>query len=429
MGHKPELNELNRVIKDLDKCIKCGFCASYCPVYRAERDESSLARGKNRIMKGLVCGELEFSDDMAEILNKCIGCGTCTQNCPTSSPVASLIVSARADKVTSKGLSFTDRILYRWLLPKRTLFGNVVKMASGLQKIFMPKTEGNIRHLPFFLSGLGKGRNVPQIAPRFLRQQVPEVNLPPHGIETVMTVGYFTGCMTDFVFPELGKIIIKFLNKNGVKVIVPRAQGCCGAPLFLGAGDFVTGRKLADTNVSALKGLDYIITDCATCASSLKDYAKYLADTDERKAIYSDFGNSIKDITEFLVDVLMLPPSAYHVANEFKGKSVTWHEPCHLGKHLGIKKQPVQILKSLSDIKYIEMTDADRCCGMGGSFSIKYYALSQKIAAEKVLNIASTHADIVVTDCPGCEIQLIDSLQHQKMPQKVMHIMELFSSD
>lgn len=426
MGTKPELNELNRVKKDLDKCIKCGFCASYCPVYRAERDESSLARGKNRIMKGLIEGEFEFSDDMAEILNKCIGCGTCTQYCPTSSPVASLIVSVRADKVANKGLSFTDRILYRWLLPKRTLFGNVVRTASVLQKFLMPKTEGNIRHLPFFFSGLGKGRNVPQIAPKFLRQSVPEINLPPEGVETKYTIGYFTGCMTDFVFPELGKIIINFLNKNGVKVVVPRAQGCCGAPVFLGAGDFVTGRKLADNNVSALKGLDYIITDCATCASSLKDYVKYLADTEERKISYTEFGNKIKDITEFLVDVLKLPPSAYQVADEFKGKRVTWHEPCHLGKHLGIKKQPKKILASLSDIQYIEMPNADRCCGMGGSFSIKYYALSQKIADEKILDIASTQVDVVVTDCPGCQIQIIDSIQRHKMPQKVIHIMELF---
>jgi glycolate oxidase iron-sulfur subunit len=426
MGTKPELNELNRVKKDLDKCIRCGFCASCCPVYRAERDEASLARGKNRIMKGLVAGEFEFSDDMAEILNKCIGCGTCTQNCPTSSPIASLVVSARADKVANKGLSFTDRMLYRWLLPKRTLFGNVVKTASVLQKIFMPKTEGNIRHLPFFLSGLGKGRNVPQIAPKFLRQLVPEINLPPEGIDTKYTIGYFTGCMTDFVFPELGKIIINFLNKNGVKVVVPRGQGCCGAPVFLGAGDFITGREIADKNVASLRGFDYIITDCATCASSMKDYVKFLADNDERKKNYTEFGTRIKDITEFLVDVLKLPPSAYQVADEFKGKRVTWHEPCHLGKHLGIKEQPIKILKSLSDIQFVEMPDADRCCGMGGSFSIKYYALSQKIAEDKVKDIASTQADIVVTDCPGCQVQLIDSIKRHEMPQKVMHIMELF---
>ena len=224
---------------------------------------------------------------------------------------------------------------------------------------------------------------------------------------------------------KLGKKIISFLNNNGVKVIVPREQGCCGAPVFLGAGDFITGRNIADKNATAFQNVDYIITDCATCASSIKDYVRFLADTEERNKTYTDLGNKIKDITEFLVDVLKLPPSAYQVADEFKGKRVTWHEPCHLGKHLEIKEQPKKILKSLSDITFIEMPDADRCCGMGGSFSIKYYDLSQKIAEEKISDIASTHADIVVTDCPGCQIQLIDSLQRHKMPQKVMHIMDL----
>ena len=95
--------------------------------------------------------------------------------------------------------------------------------------------------------------------------------------------------MTDFVFPELGKKIVTFLNKNGVEVIVPRGQGCCGAPVFLGAGDFETGRKMADANVRAFKDVDYIITDCATCASAMKDYGKFLADTEERKQDYADF--------------------------------------------------------------------------------------------------------------------------------------------
>jgi len=302
----------------------------------------------------------------------------------------------------------------------------VVRFASRFQGIFMPKTEGTIRHLSLFLSALGKGRHIPQIAPKFLRQSVPEVNKPPAGVETKYTVGYFTGCMTDFVFPELGKKIINFLTRNGVEVVVPRSQGCCGAPVFLGAGDFATGRKMADVNVKAFKDLNYIITDCATCASAMNEYSKFLADTEEKKREYMDFAGKIKDITEFLVDVLKLPPSAYRVAPECKGKTVTWHEPCHLGRYLGIKEQPRKILKSIPDIKYVEMPDADRCCGMAGTFSIYFYDLSKKIADKKAASIESTGADIVVTDCPGCQIQLIDSTTRHGMPQKVMHIMELF---
>jgi glycolate oxidase iron-sulfur subunit len=353
-------------------------------------------------------------------------CLTCAQNCPAGTNVPSVITAARADKVRQRGLTFPYNIIFRWLLPRRRLFGYVVRFASWFQGIFMPKTEGTIRHLSLFLSALGRGRHIPQIAPRFLRQSVSEINRPPQGVETKYTTGYFTGCMTDFVFPELGTKIISFLTRNGVEVIVPRGQGCCGAPVFLGAGDFATGRRMADVNIQAFKDLDYIITDCATCASAMKDYVKFLADTDARRRDYADFAAKVKDITEFLVDIVQLPASAYRVAAEFKGKSVTWHEPCHLGRYLGVKEQPRKILKSLPDIDYVEMPDADRCCGMAGTFSIYFYELSRKIADRKIADIKSTGADIVVTDCPGCQIQLIDSLTRHGMPQKVRHIMELF---
>jgi glycolate oxidase iron-sulfur subunit len=378
------------------------------------------------LIRALLDGDLTLTDGMAEQLNKCTLCLTCTQNCPAGTQVPAVITAARADKVAKKGVAFPYNLIYRWLLPRRRLFGYVVRFASWFQGIFLPRTEGTIRHLSFFLSALGKGRHIPQIASKFLRQSVPEINHPPAGVKVKYTVGYFTGCMTDFVFPELGKKIVSFLTRNGVEVVVPRGQGCCGASVFLGAGDFATGRRLADTNVRAFKNLEYIITDCATCASAMKDYVKFLADTDERKQNYKEFAAKIKDITEFLVDVLQLPPSAYRVAEEFRGKTVTWHEPCHLGRYLGVKEQPRKILKSLPDIKYVEMPGADRCCGMAGTFSIYYYALSRKIADKKVADIKSTEADVVVTDCPGCQIQLIDSVTRHGLPQKVRHIMELF---
>ena len=426
MKASPDFAEVDRFKVELDRCTKCGFCISSCPVYSEEHVESSVARGKIMLIRALLDGDLTLTDEMAEELNKCTLCLTCTQNCPAGTQVPSVITAARADKVSRKGVSFPYNIIFRWLMPRRRLFGYAVRFASWFQGIFLPKTAGTIRHLSFFLSALGKGRNIPQIALKFLRQSVPEINSPPIGIEVKYTVGYFTGCMTDFVFPELGKKIINFLTRNGIEVVIPRGQGCCGAPVFLGAGDFATGRKMADANVKAFKDLDYIVTDCATCASAMKDYPKFLANNDEKKKEYEEFGAKIKDITEFLVDIVRLPASAYRVADEFKGKTVTWHEPCHLGRYLGVKEQPRKILKSLPDIRYVEMQDADRCCGMAGTFSINFYDLSQKIAAKKVDDIVATEADIVVTDCPGCQIQLIDSLTRQGKPQQVRHIMELF---
>jgi glycolate oxidase iron-sulfur subunit len=417
--------QIKRFEDDLGQCMKCGFCTFWCPVYQEEKIEASVARGKNMMIRGLLAGDLEYTKEYAERLNKCTLCMTCTANCPAKANIPNVIVAARADAVKARGLKFPYNIVYRSLLPRRKLFGWVVRLASWFQGIFLPKTEGTIRHLSTFLSALGKGRNIPQIAPRFLRQIVPVVNVPPNGVKTKMRVGYFSGCMTDFVLPELGKHIIEFLTRNGVEVVVPQEQGCCGAPVFLGAGDFETGRKMADANVKAFEGLDYVISDCATCTSALKDYAKFLADTPQRKKDYEKFGKKVYDISQFLIDVLKLPKSAYKPSAEAKGKKVTWHDPCHLSRHLGITSQPRQLIKSIPDIEYLEMPNADRCCGMAGAFSMYYYDLSKEIADKKVESIKSTGADIVVSSCPGCEIQLIDSLLRHKLPVKVMHIMEL----
>ncbi len=405
--------------------MKCGFCAFWCPVYQEEKTESSGARGRNILIRKALEGELELTKELATKINQCTLCMACTENCPAKTKIPPVIIAARADIMRARGIKFPYNIIYRFLLPRRVLFGNTVRIASWFQNIFMPRTEGSIRHLAFFMSALGKGRHIPSIAPRFLRQIAPVVNKPPSGIETRMKVGYFTGCITDFVFPQQGKHIIDFLTRNGVEVFVPHQQGCCGAPVYLGAGDFETGRRMADKNTRAFPDVDYVITDCATCASAIKDYGKYLADTPEREKVYAAFANKVKDISEFLVDVLKLPASAYKPAADIKGKKITWHDPCHLCRHLGVKAQPRQILKAIPDITYVEMPDASRCCGMAGAFSIYYYDLSKKIADKKSANIKSTGADIVATGCPGCQIQLIDGTVRNKVPVKVTHIMDL----
>jgi len=425
---RTEFGELWKVKDDLEQCTRCGFCTFWCPVYQEERIEPAVARGKNMMIRSLLAGDLKYTQEFAERLSQCTLCMTCTSNCPLNIQVPRAIVAARADTVEARGLPFLSNIIYRQILPHRKIFGNVVRFASWVQGIFLPKTEGITRHLPLFLSALGKGRNLPQIAPKFLRQMVPVVSKPPAGALTRLRAGYFTGCMTDFVFSQQGKHLVDFLTRSGVELILPREQGCCGAPVFLGAGDFETGRKLADSNVRAFADVDYVISDCATCTSALKDYAKFLADTPERREAYTEFANKVKDISEFLVDVLKLPASAYKPAPELKGKKITWHDPCHLSRHLGIKEQPRQILKSIPGTEYIEMPDADRCCGMAGSFSIYYYELSKKIADKKIEAIRASGADIVVTSCPGCEIQLIDGVIRNKLPVRVMHLMDIITN-
>ena len=412
------------------QCMKCGFCMYFCPVYREIRTESIVARGRNILAMALLEGAPFDWKHLEERYGQCLTCNQCAQFCPAKVEVAAITVAARADIVANKGLPFAEKVVFARLLNKRRLFGAALKCASRLQRL-LPRTEGKIRHLPLFLSALGKGRQIPEIARRFLRDELSEVVPPPPGVKKRMRVAFFAGCATDFIFPEVGRMTIAFLTRQGVEVLFPKGQGCCGLPVF-GNGAFALARGMADGNVAAfseLQGVDYIVTSCATCGSALKEgYRTFLADTKDREKRYARFSALVKDINEFIVDILKPPPEALKTTLP-KGTKVTYHDPCHLVRYQKISEQPREIIRSIAGLELVEMREPDRCCGMGGSFNVRYYDLSTQIAEHKMSAIADTGADIVATACPGCMIQLIDNTIQKKMPQRVMHVMELLSLD
>jgi glycolate oxidase iron-sulfur subunit len=417
------LKELKKIEKHAATCMKCGFCSFFCPVYQEEKTETSVARGKNYLVREILEGRQEFTDEMGEIIGKCLLCKRCVANCPAKTQIDRVVVGARAEMVRKKGLPFIKNFAFRKVMKNRKAFGRYVKLASKFQWIF-PKGEGNIRHLPDFMKALGQGRHIPAIAKTFLRDMVKEDNKPQDGSQPKMKVGYFMGCATDFIYPEMGLKMIDFLTKRGVEVIVPKEQNCCGAAVYF-SGDFETGRELAAMNIAAFKDVDYIVTACGTCSSSLKDYKVYLPDNEEQQKAYEEFAKKVKDSTEFVIDVLKVNPEDLKLRKEFEGKTATWHDPCHLVRYQNIKEQPRQILKSLKGLTYKEMPNADLCCGMGGSFSVYHYDITKKIADKKCAGIKATGADMVVTACPGCMINLIDNVTRNKMPQRVYHLLEL----
>ena len=409
-----------------EKCLKCGLCLYYCPIYREKHEESVVARGRNKLITELVNREVDFTKEFNDKLSLCLACNRCSMFCPAGIHADQLVLALRADLVRERGFSLPKKAAYRWLIPYRQRFALLLKLASKFQPL-LPAYEGDFKRLPLFLSPLGKGRYVPHIASTSLIDQVPSVVSPPPGTQVKMRVGFFVGCVFNFIWPEIGKSIINFLVKNGVEVVIPKEQGCCGMPVS-GAGDFETARFLADNTISVFNDLDLVVTGCATCSSALKHYQIYLADTEERMKSYGEFTTKVRDLTEFLVDDLKLEESAYGT-RDVEGLRVTYHDPCHLARYQNIVKQPRKILKSINGLEFVEMDGADDCCGMGGAFSIYHYQLSQKIADHKVESIKKTNADIVVTTCPGCMIQLQDGLLRHKMPQKVLHLVQLLNGE
>jgi glycolate oxidase iron-sulfur subunit len=200
------LKELAKIEQYAAQCMKCGFCSFFCPVYQEERTETSVARGKNYLVREILAGRQEFTKEMGEIIGKCLLCKRCVANCPAKTQIDRVVVGARAEMVKKKGLGFIKNFAFRKVMANRKAFGNYVKLAKAFQWL-LPKTEGNIRHLPDFLKALGQGRNIPALADKFLRDIVKPVYKPQNNEKPKMKVGFFMGCATDFVYPELLSLI------------------------------------------------------------------------------------------------------------------------------------------------------------------------------------------------------------------------------
>ncbi len=422
-----QFKNLKNLGDKVDACTRCGFCTYYCPIYHETREEGNVSRGKVTLVQETLKGNLELNGDLLEKLQTCLLCKTCSVNCPSGVELDKIIVSARADYVNNKGLPLLERIVFRYILPRRKLFGWLLRLVARMQRV-LPRSDrsGMIRHLPEFARGLGRGRNVPRISNRFLRDRLPSVIHPPRGVPVRGRVCFFAGCGMDYVYPQDGLDSVHLLNRLGIEVVFPHDQGCCGAAVMLN-GDFVTARKMALETARVFESCDTVLTGCATCGATLKGYRTYLGDTAATQYRLDRLGDKVKDINEYIIDVLGMPGQTFQVRPEFKGMRITWHDPCHLGRYQGIWEQPRRILKALPNVEFVEMPDADRCCGMGGSFSITHYGLSQQIAQKKADGIRASGADLVVTDCPGCLVQLNDIMLKNGLPQQAIHIAHLLA--
>ena len=432
------LKEIDIVREQAEKCVRCGLCLTVCPVYAEEQDERYVARGRNRLLSEIVDNHKDLTRGLKDRFGKCLLCRRCTMVCPQGVRTDLLNIAARAEIVKGDGLPIYKSVPFRKLLKDRKLMRKALRAASTFQWVLpvtkepegkihhIPlQTEGKIRHLPMFLAGLGGGRQLPSIAKRSLSEDIPEFHPSVADVKNRnLRVTYFSGCATEFSFPEVGKALIKILNRLGVGVVFPKEQGCCGIAVFA-SGDLKTAREMALHNLEVFSQLDadLIVTGCATCGSALKDgWASYLPENEKEKAKFEDFGAKVRDISELLVDLADFRPLRYRSILP-ENTRVTYHDPCHLARYQEVMEQPRKILKHVFGDNFVEM-DNTGCCGMGGSFNVEHYELSKKIAKKKVGSVARTNTDIVINTCPGCMIQLIDNIERYHLPQRVVHMVE-----
>jgi glycolate oxidase iron-sulfur subunit len=400
---------------ELLRCLKCGTCLSVCPVYAETRYEPAAPRGRVALIEKVNKGELELSEVFRKKINVCLNCKSCVEACPSQVRADDLILCSRADLVQAGKFTFLERLIFRVLLKRGRLLPPVARWATFAGRLankILPEKNPLTLFLPF--PDGWKERIYPRIAKKPLRKRIPEVVKVKN---PKMRVGYFFGCGTNLVYPEIGEAMIKVLTHNDIEVVIPQKQICCGTSIY-NSGDFETGIKHAKKNLQIFKDakVDCIVVNCASCGLTLKKEYKELLGV--------DFDIPVYDISEFLTEVV-------DMKKDFKAPDkeivITYHDPCHLNRGQGIKSEPRKILGQLPGVKFIDMKDADRCCGGGGSFHLKYYPLSKGIMQKKLDNMESFDADFLVTGCPGCMMRFEETFLQRKDKKGVKNTIELLA--
>lgn len=240
--------------------------------------------------------------------------------------------------------------------------------------------------------------------------------------ETKPAVGLFVTCLVDLIRPSIGFASVKLLQQAGCRVAVPRAQTCCGQPAY-NSGDRPDARALALKTISAFEAYDYVVAPSGSCAGMLKHhYPELLGDDPETAERARAFADKVHELISFLVDVRGMN----RVKARYQG-SVTYHDSCAGLRELGVKAQPRQLLGSVEGLKLQEMEDAEVCCGFGGTFSIKYPAISNAIVEKKTAHIAASNAPCLLGGDLGCLLNMAGKLSREGKHIEVRHVAEVLA--
>ncbi|BBO81581.1 (Fe-S)-binding protein [Desulfosarcina ovata subsp. sediminis] len=404
------------VFSQVLRCVRCGACANVCPVYRMVGGHQYGHIYIGAI--GLIVTYFFHGRDKAKnLVQNCINCGACKAVCAAGIDLPRLIkeIHARIQDETDHPLS---SILLGKLLSHRKLFHQLLRTAQKAQAPVVGE-NGYLRHLPLILSKEHNFRALPPIAKTPFRERWPEIK--PSVANPTQRVALFAGCVQDFVYPEQLEAGVALMARFGAAVEFPMQQSCCGLPALM-MGEKAAARDVARRNILAMRGseVDQIVTLCASCASHLKhNYPQLLADDPAMREAAERFSEKVVAFSSFMNDILEIPADAFRSS----GTQTTYHAPCHLCRCMGVKHAPHELIRK-AGLAFVPAREEETCCGFGGSYSGKFPQISAQILESKLADVAATGADLLVTECPGCVMQLRGGAEKKGMKLSVKHIAE-----
>jgi len=399
------------------RCVRCGACANVCPVYRMVGGHAF-----GHIYIGAIGLILTYffhgRDDAKNLVQNCINCGACKSVCAAGIDLPRLIKVVFTRIQDNAGHPLQGIMLGK-VLKNRGLFHKLLRVGRFAQR---PVTGGTpyLRHLPMALFPEHNFRRLPAIADKPFRDIWKDIR--PEVKNPVCRVALFSGCVQDFVYPEQLQAAVKLLAKKSIAVEFPMDQGCCGLPAEM-MGETVAAREVAMQNVKAMNAdFDYVVSLCASCVSHLKHaYPRILADTG-MSGQAAELAAKALSFSQFLHDV------AGFTADDFQGAAtpVTFHSPCHLCRGLGVREQPHALIRD-AGFDFRPAAEEETCCGFGGTYTGKFPTVSKQILDKKLADAVSTGASLLVTECPGCIMQLRGGALMQGKDLVVRHISEVLA--
>jgi glycolate oxidase iron-sulfur subunit len=441
------------LISATDPCVHCGFCLPTCASYRVLGTEMDSPRGRIHTLKALDAGELTLDATVASHFDSCLGCFACVTACPSGVRYDTLIEATRpklnAPELRSPAQNAFRRLLFallpypqrlRALLqPLRAYAGTPLQAfarRSGLPRLLGPQIAAMEQLLP-------------ALPPQAFRDDLPVV-VPAQG-ERRYRVGLLLGCVQRLFDPAVSQAAIQVLSANGIEVVIPPDQGCCGAVTHhQGEGELTRGHARA--LMASFQGvvgpgkpagpepLDAVLVTASGCGHTLKAYGRLMAegspegDTDPGATA---FAAQVADIQEFLERVGLrdtfqrqLQPLSHpdgQVASAERPLKLAYHDACHMLHGQGLGEQPRALLRRIPHVEVLEATEAGVCCGSAGIYNLVQPEEAEALGRLKAEDLGATGAELAVSANIGCTLQLRRHLGEASRPLPVAHPMELLA--
>ena len=237
-----------------------------------------------------------------------------------------------------------------------------------------------------------------------------------------MRVQIFIPCFIDQLYPQTAFNMVKVLEKATCEVVYNTNQTCCGQPAF-NAGFWDEAREVCSKFIKDFDGTDYIVCPSGSCVGFVKNYYAKLFENSSQHNQVKDLSNRIFEFTEFLTDVIKIE----NYGAVLNG-TATYHDSCAALRECKIKDAPRKLLSNVKGLQLVEMNDVETCCGFGGTFAVKFDAISVAMADQKITNAKATNADYIISTDMICLMNLDGYIQNKGLSIKTMHIADVLAS-